>query len=143
MSKREIVVVALVTLAACRSAASTSTSTSTSLNSTVGTRKNESVVAFTGCTSGNSAARDAIATLSVTFRPAPVAGAIAKIQIEGETTKSITRDSTEQIHRFELQRGLYDVRISMPGFLTATARITLTADCAAELSATLRRRDGK
>lgn len=139
MSKRELCVVALLTLVSCRSAASISTSH----NSVTGSRESKSLVAFTACTSSSSATRDAIATLAVTFSPAPVAGAIAKIQIEGETTKSITRDSTEQIHHFELQRGLYDVRISMPGFITAVARLTLTANCAAELSATLRRRDGK
>lgn len=143
MSKRELFAVALVTLVSCRSAASTSTSTSTSHNGATGSRDNESLVTFTACTSRSSPARNATATLSITFSPAPVAGAIAKIQIEGETTKSITRDSIEQIHRFELERGLYDVRISMPGFITAAARITLTADCAAQLSATLRRRDGK
>ncbi len=122
-----------MTLVACHSASSAS----------IASGSNESAVVFTPCTAKTSAARNAIATLSITFRPAPAAGASVKIQVEGETTKSITRDSTDQIHRFELARGLYDIRISMPGFRSAESQIMLAAGCAAELSATLRRRVDK
>jgi len=131
--RRHRLAVVLVTLVACHSASSASTASTASGD-------NASVVAFTPCAASSSIARNAVATLSIKFRPAPAAGASVKIQVEGETTKSITRDSTDQLHRFELARGLYDVRISMPGFSTATSRITLTAGCTAELSATLRPR---
>ncbi len=101
---------------------------------------NASTVAVTSCADQGAGSRGAIASLSIGVTPAPAPATLVSIYVEGETTKSITRDSTDQIHRYELPRGLYDVRVTMPGFNAVAARVTLTAGCNAELTATMRKR---
>ncbi len=131
------VALAAIVLGACR--ASKSPSSAINTNASAGA----STIAVTACTSAGNVKRDVVASLSVGVTPTPSPGAPVTIYVEGETTKSITRDSTDQLHRYELPRGLYDVRVSIPGFNTATSRVTLTAGCHAELTATLRPRPVK
>ena len=133
------IAVALSALAFVACHTSRSAPSATAANAAV----NASTVAVTPCADQGAGSRGVIASLSIGVTHAPAPATLVTIYVEGETTKSITRDSTEQIHRYELPRGLYDVRVTMPGFNTATARVTLTAGCNAELTATLRKRVGK
>ena len=118
-------------LGACHSSYSPSSARNTSADA--------SSVALSSCEGQQASSRNAIASLSIKVTPAPTPTSPVAIYVEGEANKSLTRDSTDQIHRYELPRGVYAVRITMPGFNTATARVTLAAGCNADLTATLRR----
>lgn len=137
MQRAPALIVALLAtaLGACHQAASPSASASDVVNA--------SSIAVTSCAGQGGADRNAVASLSIAVSPAATASAPVAIAVEGEANKSLTRDSTDQIHRYELPRGVYVVRVTMTGYNPASARVTLSAGCNAELSATMRKRQGK
>lgn len=104
---------------------------------------NASSVAMTSCAGQSATNRNAIASLSIGVTPAPSPSAPVAIYVEGEANKTLTRDSTDQIHRYELPRGVYVVRVTMAGFNGAAARVTLSPGCNVDLKATMRKRAGK
>lgn len=124
-----------VALGACHSAQSPSPAGSTNADA--------STIALSSCEGQTATSRDATASLSIRVTPAPSPTSRVAIYVESETNKSLTRDSTERLHRFELPRGIYAVRVTMDGFNSTAARVTLTAGCNAELTATMRKRAGK
>jgi len=123
-----------IAIVACRAPQSAPSATA------AGATANASTIAVTPCADQGAGSRGSIASLAISVSPTPSASTPVAIYVEGESSKSITRDSTAQLHRYELPRGLYDVRVTMPGFNTASARVTLTAGCNAVLTATLRKR---
>lgn len=102
-----------------------------------------SSIAVTSCDGQSASSRDAIAALSISVTPAATPSSPVAIEVEGEANKSLTRDSTDQVHRYELPRGVYVVRVTMTGYNATSARVTLSAGCNAQLSATMRRRTAK
>ena len=97
------------------------------------------------CTSTSSAARDVPASLAITlaFDRDPPKGALATIQLEGETTRSNQPVATNQIARYELARGMYDIRVAVNGYETLRTRIVLTPGCTMELPIAMRLRSVK
>ena len=97
------------------------------------------------CTGTASTARDVPASLAITlgFDHDPPKGALATIQIEGETTKSNQRVATNQAARYELARGMYDIRVAAGGFETLRARVVLTSGCTMDLPIAMRQRSIK
>ena len=97
------------------------------------------------CVGSPSKARDVPASLAITlaFDRDPPKGALATIHIEGETTRSNQPVAPNQVARYELARGMYDIRVAVDGYETLRARIVLTAGCAMELPVAMRRRPVK
>ena len=94
------------------------------------------------CAGTASTARDIPASLAITlgFDHDPPKGALATIQIEGETTKSSQPVETNQTARYELARGMYDIRVAAGGFETLRARVVLTSGCTMDLPIAMRQR---
>ena len=97
------------------------------------------------CASAASAARDISASLAIKlgFDLEPPKGALATIQIEGETTKSNQPVATNQTARYELARGMYDIRVAAEGYETLRARVVLRSGCAMDLPIAMRQRPAK
>lgn len=70
----------------------------------------------------------------------PRAGIEVTVRIEGETSRSSVKINPSQPARFELAAGLYDVRVSLDGYVGAQARVRLAAGCVTQLSTMLRAR---
>lgn len=94
------------------------------------------------CNAADNATRRAPATLVLVIRTEPAAGdsALASVRVEGETFKSDLSVSAAGGSRMDLERGVYDIRVSVRGYDPVAARATLTGGCSAEMVATLRRR---
>ena len=97
------------------------------------------------CADTASTARDIPASLAITlgFDREPPKGALATIQIEGETTKSHQPVATNQTARYELARGMYDIRVAAEGYETLRARVVLRSGCAMDLPIAMRQRPAK
>lgn len=119
---------ALVLAAACggatsRSPAQRSTLTANDCSATAGVARNT----------------PASVVLTIASEPAAPPNAEANLRINGELSRSDISVPINGGARLDLAAGVYDMRLSARGYETAERKITLTAGCQAELSATLRR----
>ena len=70
----------------------------------------------------------------------PGDSARADVRVEGETYRSDSKVSVVGGSQFVLDRGVYDLRVSLTGYEPVMARATLTGACTSEMIATLRKR---
>ena len=85
-----------------------------------------------------------LATLTVTLRtePAVAAGTEATLRLEGETTRNSLRVDATLPQPFTLSKGVYVVRVSLPGYVGVEGRANLTAGCEATMTMTLKKPTG-
>ncbi len=83
-----------------------------------------------------------LATLTVVLRtePAVVAGTEASLRLDGETTRNSLRVDAALPQPFTLAKGVYVVRVSLPGYVGVEGRASLTAGCEATMTMVLRKR---
>lgn len=103
-----------------------------------------STVTVSTCPDPENATRRDPANLVLVIKTDPVIppadSARADVRVEGETYRSDSKVSVAGGSRFVLDRGIYDLRVSLSGYEPVMARATLTGACTAEMVATLRKR---
>jgi hypothetical protein len=78
-------------------------------------------------------------TVNMVTEPAVAAGTELNLRLDGETTRSSIRVDATQPSLFTLAKGVYVVRVSLPGYTGVEGRATLTAGCTATMTLVLRR----
>lgn len=94
------------------------------------------------CPGAESATRRDTATVVVAIRaePAPGENAEATVRVQGETERSDVLVNPSVPLTLRLPRGIYDVRVTLPGYVGAGGRMTLTGGCATEMTVGLQKR---
>lgn len=77
-------------------------------------------------------------TVVVTTEPAVAAGTEVNLRLDGNTRSTVRVDVT-QPSQFSLERGVYLVRVSLPGYVTVEGRAPLTAGCEAKMTLLLKK----
>ena len=93
-----------------------------------------------GVAPASSAEGPPLATLTVTLRTEPpvAAGTEANLRLDGETTRNSLRVDASLPQPFTLAKGVYVVRVSLPGYVGVNGRATLTAGCEATMTMELK-----
>ncbi len=80
------------------------------------------------------------ASLTVTVRTEPqvAVGTEANLRLEGPNTRSTIRVDVTQPSNFDLEKGVYIVRVALPGYVTVEGRAPLTAGCVATMTLILK-----
>ncbi|MBL0170676.1 MAG: hypothetical protein IPP90_08075 [Gemmatimonadaceae bacterium] len=83
-----------------------------------------------------------LALLTVTLRTVPpiAAGIDASLRLDGETTRNSLRVDPTLPQPFSLAKGVYVVRVSLPGYVGVEGRANLTAGCEATMTMELKQR---
>ena len=94
------------------------------------------------CAGAASATPGDTATVVVAIRAEPAAGenAEATVRVQGEAERSDVLVNPAVPLTLRLPRGVYDVRVTLPGYLAAGGRMTLTDGCATEMTVGLQKR---
>ena len=85
-----------------------------------------------------------LATLTVTLRSEPpvAVGTEASLRLDGETTRNSLRVDATLPQPFTLSKGVYVVRVSLPGYVGVEGRASLTAGCEATMTMDLKQSTG-
>ncbi len=75
--------------------------------------------------------------LTLRTQPPVSAGTEATVRFEGDADRSTVRIDATQLADFALSRGVYLMRITVPGYRAENARVRLTAGCSAVMTVTL------
>ncbi len=78
-------------------------------------------------------------TLNIVTEPAVAAGTEITLRLDGETTRSTVRVDPSMPSVFNLTRGVYVVRVSLPDYTRVEGRAVLTAGCEATMRLVLKR----
>lgn len=78
-------------------------------------------------------------TLTIVTEPAVAPGTEINLRLDGETTRSTVRVDPTLPSAFNLTKGVYVVRVSLPGYTGVEGRASLTAGCEATMRLVLKR----
>lgn len=78
-------------------------------------------------------------TLTMVTEPAVAPGTEINLRLDGETTRSTVRVDPTLPSVFNLTKGVYVVRVSLPGYTGVEGRAALTAGCEATMRLVLKR----
>ena len=82
-----------------------------------------------------------LASLTITLRTEPpvAPGTEANLRLENEITKSSSRVDATLPQPFSLTKGVYLVRVTLPGYVGVEGRAPLTAGCEANMTLVLKK----
>jgi hypothetical protein len=85
------------------------------------------------------------ALLTVTMRTDPpvASGTEANLRLDGETNRNSFRVDPTVPQPYSLAKGVYIVRVSLPGYVSVEGRANLTAGCEATMTMDLKKGESK